>query len=146
MNTFDPDASGEFACSLHMVDVATGWSEIAAILGKSQVVVADAFSRILSRLPFPVLQLHPDNGSELLNHRLLRLWQEWLPGLTWSRSRPYEKRRLYSDCLQPVMRLADKHFLPLEGGGSRLRRSYACSATLSLGHDPTGPPACQQPA
>jgi hypothetical protein len=47
MNTFDPDASGEFACSLHMVDVATGWSEIAAILGKSQLVVADAFGRIL---------------------------------------------------------------------------------------------------
>jgi len=157
------DASGEFACSLHMVDVATGWSEIAAILGKSQLVVADAFSRILSRLPFPVLQLHPDNGSEFLNHHLLRLWQEWVPGLTWSRSRPYEKNdnrfveqknssiiraymgyqrldtvtqvrtmnefyeklRLYYNFFQPVMRLADKHFLPLEGGGSRLRRSYA---------------------
>jgi len=161
------DASGEFACSLHMVDVATGWSEIAAILGRSQLVVADAFSRILSRLPFPVLQLHPDNGSEFLNHHLLRLWQEWVPGLTWSRSRPYEKNdnrfveqknssiiraymgyqrldtvtqvrtmnefyeklRLYYNFFQPVMRLADKHFLPLEGGGSRLRRSYAQAMT-----------------
>ena len=85
------DASGEFACSLHMVDVATGWSEIAAILGRSQLVVGDGFQRILDRLPFPVLQLHPDNGGEFLNDHLLRLWRDWVPQLTWSRSRPYRK-------------------------------------------------------
>lgn len=85
------DARGEFACSLHMIDVATGWSEIAAILGRSQLVVADGFQRILERLPFPVLQLHPDNGSEFLNHHLLRFWQDAVPQLSWSRSRPYHK-------------------------------------------------------
>jgi len=85
------DARGEFACSLHMIDVATGWSEVAAILGRSQLVVSDGFQRILRRLPFPVLQLHPDNGSEFLNYHLLRFWQEAVPQLTWSRSRPYHK-------------------------------------------------------
>lgn len=85
------DPSGEFACSLHMVDVATGWSELAAILGRSQLVVGNGFQRILSRLPFSVLQLHPDNGSEFLNDHLLRLWREWVPQLIWSRSRPYHK-------------------------------------------------------
>jgi hypothetical protein len=85
------DTRGEFACSLHMVDVATGWSEIAAVLGRSQLVISDAFQRILARLPFPVLGLHPDNGSEFFNHHLLRFWQERAPALSWSRSRPYHK-------------------------------------------------------
>lgn len=85
------DARGEFACSLHMVDVATGWSEIAAVLGRSQLVISDAFQRILARLPFPVLGLHPDNGSEFFNHHLMRFWQRRAPALSWSRSRPYHK-------------------------------------------------------
>jgi len=85
------DARGEFACSLHMVDVATGWSEIAAILGRSHLVVGDAFQRILGRLPFPMLKLHPDNGSEFFNHYLLRFWRKAAPQLAWSRSRPYHK-------------------------------------------------------
>jgi hypothetical protein len=83
-------ASGEFAYSLQMVDVATGWSEIVALLGKSQRVVADGCARILARIPFPILQLHPDNGSEFLNHHLLRFWREVVPQLKWSRSRPYQ--------------------------------------------------------
>jgi hypothetical protein len=85
------DARGEFACSLHMVDVATGWSEIAAVLGRSQLVIGDAFQRILARLPFPILGLHPDNGSEFFNHHLMRFWQKQAPALSWSRSRPYHK-------------------------------------------------------
>jgi len=82
---------GEFAYSLQMVDVATGWSEIAAILGRSQLVVEDACQRILERIPFAIIQLHPDNGSEFLNHHLMRFWREAVPQLRWSRSRPYKK-------------------------------------------------------
>ena len=74
-----------------MVDVATGWSEIAAILGRSQMVVEDACQRIKDRIPFKIRQLHPDNGSEFLNHHLMRFWREAVPQLRWSRSRPYEK-------------------------------------------------------
>jgi len=51
----------------------------------------DGFSRILGRLPFPVLEVHPDNGSEFFNHHLLRFWKESAPGIQLSRSRPYEK-------------------------------------------------------
>lgn len=29
----------------------------------------EGFRRILARLPFPVLQIHPDNGSEFFNHK-----------------------------------------------------------------------------
>ena len=85
------DPAGEFAHSLHLVDAATGWSEIAAILGRSQLVVADGFQRLLARLPFPVVELHPDNGGEFFNDHLLRLFAHWVPQLQWSRSRPYQK-------------------------------------------------------
>ena len=84
-------SQGEYAYSLQMVDVATGWSEIAAILGRSQMVVEDACQRIKDRIPFKILQLHPDNGSEFLNHHLMRFWRKTVPQLRWSRSRPYEK-------------------------------------------------------
>jgi len=51
-----------------------------------------------------------------------------------SRRRPCEKRRHYYNFFQPVMRLAEKRFLflrellPVEGGGSHLRRTCLGSA------------------
>jgi len=47
--------------------------------------------QILARLPFPILELHPDNGREFLNAHLVRFWGEQITGLTRSRSRPYHK-------------------------------------------------------
>jgi hypothetical protein len=84
-------ASGEYVCSLQMIDVATGWSERAAGLGRSYLVMKDAFRCILARLPFPVLEIHPDNGSEFFNHHMLRFWGEAVQGVRLSRSRPYHK-------------------------------------------------------
>jgi hypothetical protein len=84
-------ASGEYVCSVQMVDVATGWSERHAILGRSYLVVQDGFSRILARIPFPVVEVHPDNGSEFFNHHMLRFWDEAVQGVELSRSRPYQK-------------------------------------------------------
>ncbi len=74
-----------------MVDVATGWVELWAVLGRSYRVMQDAFSHILARLPFPVKQLHPDNGAEFFNDHLLRFWKQIIPDLHLSRSRPYTK-------------------------------------------------------
>jgi hypothetical protein len=85
------EARGDFICSLHLVDVATGWSELVAILGRSYLVIRDAFGRILQRLPFPIQELHPDNGSEFFNHYLMRFWRRAAPSLSWSRSRPFHK-------------------------------------------------------
>lgn len=84
-------SSGEYVCTLQMIDVATGWSERVAVLGRSYLVMQDGFERILKRLPFSVRELHPDNGSEFLNHHLLRYWPQAMPGLEISRSRPYQK-------------------------------------------------------
>jgi len=86
-----PAASGEYACTLQMIDVASGWSERRATLGRSYLVMEDAFLCILHRLPFPVLQIHPDNGSEFFNHHMLRFWGDVVRGVTLSRSRPYHK-------------------------------------------------------
>lgn len=84
-------AAGEYVHTLQMVDVATGWSERVAVLGRGQAAMEAGFRRILGRLPFPVRQLHPDNGSEFLNNHLVRFWGEEITGLKLSRSRPYHK-------------------------------------------------------
>ncbi len=84
-------ASGHYVHTLQVIDVATGWSERVAVLGRSYLVMQDAFRRILKRLPFPVLEVHPDNGSEFLNHHLLRFWDKAVPGVRLSRSRAWHK-------------------------------------------------------
>ena len=86
-----PSSSGEYLHTLQMIDVATGWSERAAVLGRSYRVMADGFQRCLACLPFPTLELHPDNGREFFNHHLVRFFRDTVPGLQLSRSRPYCK-------------------------------------------------------
>lgn len=82
---------GEYIHTLQMVDVATGWSELAAIYGHSYRVVENGFDFILSRLPFPVLEIHPDNGLEFFSRHLLRFWGKRCAHLIISRSRPCHK-------------------------------------------------------
>lgn len=84
-------AAGEYMCTLQMIDVATGWSERFAVLGRSYLVMEHAFLVILRRLPFCVLEIHPDNGSEFFNHHMLRFWGDVVQGVTLSRSRPFHK-------------------------------------------------------
>jgi hypothetical protein len=83
--------TGQYVCTLQMVDVATGWSERQALLGRGYLVMEDAFRSILQRLPFAVREIHPDNGSEFFNHHLKRFWKEIVKGVELSRSRPYHK-------------------------------------------------------
>lgn len=83
--------SGEHVHTLQMVDLATGWSERASVLGRRQQAMEAGFRRRLGRLPFPVRQLRPDNGGEFFNNHLVRFWGEGITGLKLSRSRPYHK-------------------------------------------------------
>lgn len=83
--------TGEYVHTLQFVDVATGWSERIAVLGRSQLVVADAFQAFLAQVLFPIREIHSDNGSEVLNAHLLRFWKEKVTGIALSRSRPYHK-------------------------------------------------------
>ena len=84
-------ASGQYVHTLQMIDVATSWSERAAVLGRSYLVMQDGFERSLARLPFPVQEIHPDNGSEFFNHHLLRFWDQAVQGVELSRSRAWQK-------------------------------------------------------
>lgn len=83
--------SGHYIHTLQMIDVTTGWSERVALLGRSYLAVRDGFKRILARLPFQVLEIHPDNGSELLNDHLVRFWKDVARVEHLSRSRAWHK-------------------------------------------------------
>jgi hypothetical protein len=83
--------TGEYIHSLQMIDVATGWSELVPIFGRSFRVMSNGFDFLLSRLPFPVLEIHPDNGAEFFNQFLIHYWEKKLPGISISRSRPFQK-------------------------------------------------------
>jgi hypothetical protein len=82
---------GDYVHTLQLIDVATGWSERVAVLGRSQRALEAGFRRILARLPFPIKELHSDNGPESLNAHLVRFWGEQITGLSLARSRPYHK-------------------------------------------------------
>jgi len=86
-----PSATGEYVHTLQMIDVATGWSECVAVLGRSYYVMREGFERCLARIPFPVREIHPDNGSEFLNHQMVRYFRDRIPDAELSRSRPYQK-------------------------------------------------------
>ncbi|GAC1614870.1 MAG: DDE-type integrase/transposase/recombinase [Gemmatimonadaceae bacterium] len=83
--------AGDYLHTLQLVDIATGWSERVAILGRGQQAMEEGFRQVVARLPFPIQHLHSDNGSEFFNHHLVRFWGEEITGLTLSRSRPYQK-------------------------------------------------------
>lgn len=84
-------SNGSFIYTLQLVDVATGWSEITAIYGNAFAAMKDGFDFLLARLPFPVLEFHPDNGPEFVNQLLIKYWHDLLPNASLSRSKPYQK-------------------------------------------------------
>jgi len=84
-------ASGEgfFLNTLVAVDVASGWTECAAVWGKGQSRVGSGVHQLRTQLPFPMLGLHSDNGSEFINHSLWRYCQQH--HIEFTRSRSYKK-------------------------------------------------------
>ena len=72
-----------------MVEVATGWWEGEAVMGKSQERAIGAIKVVRERIPCPLLGLHPDNGTSLLNYLLYDYTQE--EKIEFTRSRPYKK-------------------------------------------------------
>ena len=80
---------GEFLNSLDMVDVKTRWVELAALVNRSQATVTAAIGTCQHRLPYPLLGLDSDNGSEFINHDLKRHCEQ--AQITFTRCRPYRK-------------------------------------------------------
>lgn len=82
-------AWGDYAQTLDLTDVATGWTELVAVRNKAQVWVFEALQKIRQRVPFPLLGLDSDNGAEFINNHLMRYCQQ--EQITFTRSRPYRK-------------------------------------------------------
>jgi len=82
-------ASGEYCNTLDATDIATGWTETRAVRNKAQVHVFAALQDIVTHLPFPLLGIDSDNGSEFINDQLLRYCTEH--DVTFTRSRAYRK-------------------------------------------------------
>jgi len=80
---------GQYLNTLTATDLATGWTECLAIPNKTQPAVSQAIQELRQRLPFRLLGLDSDNGSEFINDTLLRYCQS--EQITFTRSRPYHK-------------------------------------------------------
>ncbi len=129
---------GDFACTLDLTDVATGWTELAATPNKAQGHVFAALKQERARLPFPLLGIDSDNGAEFINNEMLRYCAQ--EHLTFTRGRsgrkkdnPFVEQKNWSavrrlvgylrydtppqvaqlNALYRVYRLYFNHFLPL---------------------------------
>lgn len=80
---------GDFIQTLDVTDVCTTWTETKAVKNKAQVWVFEALQEIRKRLPFPILGIDSDNGSEFINNHLRRFCEE--EEITFTRTRPYRK-------------------------------------------------------
>ncbi len=81
--------SGDYCQSLDATDIKSGWTELRALKNKAQIWTHEAIDDIREKLPFPLLGLDSDNGSEFINAHLKRYCEEH--EITFTRSRPYHK-------------------------------------------------------
>ncbi len=149
------DPSGDFAQTLNVTDIATGWTEAQAVKNKAQRWVFEAITDMRVRFPFDILGIDSDNGAEFINNHLYRYCKE--EKITFTRARSSRKNdncfieqknysvvrravgymrhdtqleleilnelygflRLYSNFLQPVMKLLEKTRI-----GSKVKKKY----------------------
>lgn len=62
----------DHAWTLCFTDVNTAWTECVAVRNKAQIHVFAAIKQARQRLPFPLLGIDSDNGSEFINDQLYR--------------------------------------------------------------------------
>ena len=80
---------GFYLNTLCAVDVASGWTECLPVWGKWQEKVRQSVHRMRQHLPFPLLGIDSDNGSEFINHCLYNYCHD--EEITFTRSRSYKK-------------------------------------------------------
>ena len=83
------NSSGDFAFTLNVTDVNTGWTEPMAIKNKAQKWTFEALMQIKQRIPFEILGIDSDNGGEFINDHLFRYCKSHK--IAFTRSRPYRK-------------------------------------------------------
>ncbi len=82
---------GMFVNTIDCVDIATGWTEQRAVWGKNHQDVITQIKDIERSLPFPIRGFDVDNGTEFLNHHLLRHLTDRKRPIQFTRSRAYHK-------------------------------------------------------
>lgn len=80
---------GFYLNTLCSVDVASGWIECVPVWGKGQDRVKAAVHRVRRGLPFPLLGLDSDNGSEFINQCFNSYCLK--EKITFTKSRAYKK-------------------------------------------------------
>jgi hypothetical protein len=83
------NAAGEHAYTLTVTDIATGWTENRSVPNKARKWVLAALDDIAKVMPFPILGVDSDCGSEFINYHLLA-WCEQRH-ITFTRSRAGNK-------------------------------------------------------
>ncbi len=83
--------AGDFIWSLTLTDIHSGWTECRATWNNGAHGVIEQIQDIETRLVFPLKGFDCDNGSEFLNHHLLRYFTNHKQKIKFTRSRPYKK-------------------------------------------------------
>ena len=84
-----PTLKGEFARTVNLTDMVTGWVFTTAVRNNARVHIIAALDRAVATIPFPIAGLDFDNGSEFINHDLVAWAGE--REIFFTRSRPYRK-------------------------------------------------------
>ena len=80
---------GDYIQTLDVTDIFTEWTETKAVRNKAQIWTFQALEEIRGKVPFEILGIDSDNGSEFINNHLVRFCKE--EKITFTRSRPYRK-------------------------------------------------------
>jgi hypothetical protein len=84
-----PTSAGSFVHTLTLTDIATGWTECVALAVREGALVVEGLTRVREVLPFPMLGVDSDNGSEFINELVIDYCRK--EGIELTRSRPYKK-------------------------------------------------------
>jgi 5S rRNA maturation endonuclease (ribonuclease M5) len=84
-----PTLIGEFARTLTMTDLVTGWTENCSIRNNASKWILAGIEQLQERFPFPLVIFDSDSGGEFINHEVAA----WLQArdIEQTRSRPYQK-------------------------------------------------------
>lgn len=84
-----PTLKGEFARTLNLTCMHTGWVFTRSIRNNAHVHILAALEDAARQIPFEVVGLDFDNGSEFINHDVI----DWAAGrkIFFTRARPYKK-------------------------------------------------------
>lgn len=83
--------SGNFIWSITLTDIYSTWTESRATWNKGAAGVLEQIKNIEKSLPFEIFGFDCDNGSEFLNHHLVRYFLNRDQAIQFTRSRPYRK-------------------------------------------------------